>query len=569
MLAPLQRLVLVLGVAGGLSCNPPFGQVVFYVDTEDAVADETAAISFEVHEVAETVWVCFDERDRLECPTELAPRREPLARLPVLAGRDPTQVTVTVRLHRRGEARSFYRTSVRAAVVPDEIREVVLPIRSADVDLAPCPLGFRRHQGECVEHCVATAPHDIGARVPSTPIPCMEACRSNVCAAPCVGANCDPSRAVDRQYRCGDDGVLALVESDCALGCFDESRCAQPPPAFARARHERDTLGVFPPTTTGVLGVDGRQCPPGFEERTLSLRSTGRIFVRHFYRDTSPCDVVVRDDGDRVGAPIRFRIVRDPSGARRVFEMASLVLDENSTIELDRSSSVVLLVHEQARIDGELVVETDRDAPVSAAPGGGSSGGGGGSFGSSGARGGGPAGGNAGSPTDLPDVLRGGFSGGDGDGGEGGDGGGAMELAAQVISFGPTATLSANGGRGRDATEWGGAGGGGSGGLIILTAARIELNPRAVGVRVDGGAGGLPFGGNPRASGASREGLAEEGRPGSGGGDGGGGGGLGHVLLRVSPEFVDDPDFLDRIERSVSGEVTRRPLPPPFAPWPS
>lgn len=260
--------------------------------------------------------------------------------------------------------------------------------------------------------------------------------------------------------------------------------------------------------------------------------------------------VRIRQPGPGVNNGIYFQELPGSDGrpGMGVFAAARLRLESGETAVGEGSNALVLLIAQDAVIEGELGVDADYAVDESSLRGAASeaggqgagqngvnnaSAGGGGSFGSAG---------GSGAPTSTSGPvyggvelmpLEGGSGGGDGGGvrgGVGGRGAGALQLTAGVsITVGATGAVSAcgeGGGGGGGSTlssGTGGGGGGGSGGALLLEAPTITIDGR---VAANGGGGGQ---GSPSSNtrGAAGQDGTPLGAPAPGGDDGRARGGAG------------------------------------------
>ncbi len=277
-----------------------------------------------------------------------------------------------------------------------------------------------------------------------------------------------------------------------------------------------------------------------------------------------------------------------------VFSWASLTVASGVTISVEGTNALVLVIRENATINGLIDVSGGRGVLSAAGPGGyrggnntsqlgsglggGASrnydaGGGGGGYADIGGVGGnhegdpgGVAGPATGTESNVP--LLGGSGGGRGGNGgtgsgNGGGGGGAFQLSARgEVRFGLGSGVNAGGGAGLGGSNDRGGGGGGAGGAILIEARHVVLEDGTLSVNGGGGGAGANRGnrgadgqvgqfsataaaggnaageGSAGGSGAAGTNLAgSPGEPVSAGNTGGGGGAGGRIYLRTRQQL--------------------------------
>ncbi|MFK7988147.1 MAG: hypothetical protein AB8I08_19155 [Sandaracinaceae bacterium] len=563
-----------------------FAQALIYVAVEGVRSEQVEAVRFEVlgAEAGER-WACVQPGvDRDACPIgEVADPPEPgfLARLPVASeSEQDASFTVRVSLFGEGSAEPFAEQTVHGWLVPGETRQVVVVFDEAGCE-SPCPEGFRCVEGECMEHCLASAPFLEGDPnlVATPPITCAEPCTETLsCGRPCVGAGCPSAEEAAALPAFGlvcEDGVRRIDRrTNCAFGCSETSRCGHLRPSNQlTARHAPAELADI------VLVGTGDDC----DLVTYAFAEDGSIDAfTQTDQGSERTSIRAPGEGDSgVKEGIGFSTQTGPDGeAFRVYEMRSLRLECAQLVFRRADVRYALLVHQQAILAG--IVDVPSAIPVSSPPGeagadgSGSSGGGGGSFGTQGASGGrGDLGtpGQAGASVD-PSVLRFQFgaAGGAGTGdfsGTRGAGGGALQITAEHIVL--RGRIRATGGSPTSATRFetfavgSGGGGGGSGGSVLLEAATVEFAcGDGVCVDLQGGRGGRRNRALSQGFGSTGPfGDAETGRDDAEGG-GGGGGGAGFLLVRA---LEPDEALEESVRRGTSGAVRVEVLEGPFRPW--
>lgn len=459
----------------------------------------------------------------------------------------------------------------------------------------------------------ATAPSpcvpDGGCSFP--PAPAGTPCDAGLCDG---RGTCRPPCAVLEEGASCDDGLTCTVDH-CTAGacvglCIDAPpQCQRLVPACAADAGACDHVALPNDTTCALPELDGgrARCRDGRCERTLpfppaNLDDSVSAFPLPLgaWEVTPGCTVVIDTstsppsslDGGWCAAErpaIAVTHLAADGGEAAILSMSSLTLGAGAAVHVVGTRPVVLVVLDDATIDGLLSVApweghapagsgppecTQAHAEVDAARG---WGGGGGAYGAQAGTGGAPDGGTPGGGawgmTGLLEPLRGGCPGGtSADGGSGGLGGGALQLSVGghlLVADGGILSASGGGGQGGPLFSFSprGGGGGGSGGAILLEASVltqvgfVTANGGGGGEGSDGalagangtngaldassaapgGASVLPAGGAGGIGGAR---LSKGGGAGSRSllllSGGGGGGSVGRIRLRAHQATLDD-----------------------------